>query len=324
MPANVETMFYVGAKPWHGLGKELSDVVGWEEAMRAAELDWRVGLYPVFAHGTEGRTSEAIGRRAVVRLTNGHSVLGIVTEKYRPVQNAEAFRFMDDVADAGLMYETAGALGTGEVVWALARFPKDCMIAGDDAVRFFLLLSNSHDGSSSLRVSVTPVRVVCQNTLNAALGSAQRSWSARHVGNPTARFAEARRTLELSYKYAASFEQTMNALSSYSLTSKEFDSILSDVFPADKETGERSTQAENKASAVRQVYQQGSDLAPYRGTAWAAYNAFAAVNDHVTKYRSSERRFLRAAVEEGTIKDTSLEAIKQIVFGAKLGSKQTA
>lgn len=314
MPANVETMMYVGEVPWHGLGTRLPDVVSWQEAIRAAGLDWHVGLYPVHAHGATGATSEAEGYKAVVRLTNGHRVLGIVSDKYTPVQNADAFRFLDDVADAGLLYETAGALGHGETVWALARFPKDALIAGQDAVRFYLLLSNNHDGTGALRVAVTPVRVVCQNTLTMALRQAARTWSARHVGDPTARFAEARRTLDLTYKYAAEFETVANDLCAYSLTDRELEQIIATVWPQD-EKDERTAQAVRKVEAFRAVYAQGSDVAPYHGTAWAAYNALAAVNDHVTKYRTPERRFLRAAVEDGTVKDAGLEAIKRIVYG---------
>ncbi len=313
MPANVETMFYVGEAPWHRLGAPLPDIVSWQEAIKAARLDWHVGLFPVYAHGETGATSAAEGYKAVVRLTSGHRVLGIVSDKYTPVQNEEAFRFLDDVADAGLLYETAGALSHGETVWALARLPKDAMIADADAVRFYLLLSNSHNGTAPLRVAVTPVRVVCQNTLTMALRSAVRTWAARHVGDPTSRFAEARRTIDLSYEYAGKFEKVANDLCAYRLMDSEMEQILQAVWPA--EHGKRSPRAEKKVEMFRAVYAQGADLAPYRGTAWAAYNALAAFNDHMTRYRTPERRFLRAAVEEGTVKDAGLEAIKRIVYG---------
>ena len=122
--------------------------------------------------------------------------LGVVSDRYRIVQNEEAFQFTDDLLGEGVTYETAGSLQGGKKVWMLARLPRKYLIAGDQVVPY-LVIFNSHDGSSGVKVAMTPIRVVCQNTLNLALNTAKRSWTARHTENVLLRVQDARETLQL-------------------------------------------------------------------------------------------------------------------------------
>ena len=135
------------------------------------------------------------GYRANVRSTDD-AVLGVVSDRYRIVQNEEAFQFTDDLLGEGVTYETAGSLQGGKKVWMLARLPRKYLIAGDQ-VEPYLVIFNSHDGSSGVKVAMTPIRVVCQNTLNLALNTAKRSWTARHTENVLLRVQDARETLQL-------------------------------------------------------------------------------------------------------------------------------
>ena len=191
MPANVETMFSVRETPWHGLGRIIMDAPASREALELAGLDWQVESRNIYSD-----TGAMIpGYRANVRSTDD-AVLGVVSDRYRIVQNEEAFQFTDDLLGEGVTYETAGSLQGGKKVWMLARLPRKYLIAGDQ-VEPYLVIFNSHDGSSGVKVAMTPIRVVCQNTLNLALNTAKRSWTARHTENVLLRVQDARETLQL-------------------------------------------------------------------------------------------------------------------------------
>ena len=191
MPANVETMFSVRETPWHGLGRIIMDAPASREALELAGLDWQVESRNIYS----GTGAMIPGYRANVRSTDD-AVLGVVSDRYRIVQNEEAFQFTDDLLGEGVTYETAGSLQGGKKVWMLARLPRKYLIAGDQVVPY-LVIFNSHDGSSGVKVAMTPIRVVCQNTLNLALNTAKRSWTARHTENVLLRVQDARETLQL-------------------------------------------------------------------------------------------------------------------------------
>ena len=174
MSANVETMFYVREKPWHGLGTLVMEAPASADALVWAGLDWRVIQKEV-------RTEDGdwiAGYKANVRSTDG-SVLGIVSDRYKVVQNEDAFRFTDELLGEGVTYETAGSLQYGRKVWMLARMPQRYIIAGDE-IEPYLVIMNSHDGSSGVKVAMTPIRVVCQNTLNLALSGLNDSYEDRY------------------------------------------------------------------------------------------------------------------------------------------------
>lgn len=159
MAANVETMFSVREKPWHGLGTLVSEAPESKEALRMAGLNWRVLQRDVFSQ--DGFLIP--GYKVNIRETD-FNTLGIVSDRYRIVQNEEAFSFTDQLLGEGVTYETAGALQDGRKVWLLARLPQKYIIAGDEITPYFVIM-NSHDGTCSIKAAMTPIRVVCQNTL---------------------------------------------------------------------------------------------------------------------------------------------------------------
>ena len=176
MSANLENLFYVDADgrhtPWHKIGVRVLEAPNSAEALKLAGLDWEVKQSPSFIQ-VDG---EMIDTGNIVNYRDSDRyILGTVTNRYKPVQNREAFAFTDELIGGDVRYDTAGSLAHGGMVWLLAKMP-DMNVLGD-TVEPYLLFANSHDGSSAVRVTMTNVRVVCQNTLNFALNGAQRTFS---------------------------------------------------------------------------------------------------------------------------------------------------
>jgi len=167
----VESMMYVGQTPWHGLGRKIPDgkKLSVREAIVAAKLDWQVELRRLFIEGLEEVQSGILDQYAVCR-TSDNAFLGIVGPGYVPLQNEDALQWFQPFLDAGeATLETAGSLKGGRHVWALAKIRDGNMTVGKrDSVAHYILLSNAHDGSVTVRVGFTPIRVVCNNTLTLA------------------------------------------------------------------------------------------------------------------------------------------------------------
>ena len=161
MPAAVEQMMFVGETPWHGLGNKVEADIGIEDAIVSAGLDWEVGLKDL-----QTVDGVPVNHRATYRKTDG-SILGVVGPRYTPLQNRDAFDWFQPFLDAGECgIHTAGSLHSGQKVWVLAQLNRDNseIVPGDEVCKF-ILLSNSHDGTTAIRVGYTPIRVVCVNTL---------------------------------------------------------------------------------------------------------------------------------------------------------------
>ena len=195
MAANVETMFYTREKPWHGLGTRVEVAPTSADALKMAGLDWEVLQEAIYTDAGD----KIAGYKANVRSTD-KKVLGVVTDRYKVIQNAEAFEFTDTLLGNGVRYETAGSLAEGKKVWLLARLPREYIIGGE-RISPYLVFSNTHDGSGAVRVAVTPIRVVCNNTLNLALDTAKRSWSMVHTGDIKGKIQEAKDTLFMAEEY---------------------------------------------------------------------------------------------------------------------------
>lgn len=292
MSANVETMFYVREKPWHGLGVQVMEAPASADALIWAGLDWRVIQRDVC-------TDEGCwipGYKANVRDTDG-SVLGIVSDRYKVVQNEDAFQFTDDLLGEGVTYETAGALQGGKKVWMLAKMPHRYIIAGDE-IAPYLVVMNSHDGSSGIKVAMTPIRVVCQNTLNLALNSAKRIWTTKHTENVMLRVHEAEETLGLAKKYMGELGRGIDTLSRIRLTDKKVAEFMQEFFPVD--TDMPDVQRKNNLRLLEDMkrrYWDAPDLSNVGRNGYRFINAvsdFATHADPIRKTRNyNENLFLR-------------------------------
>ena len=212
MAANVESMFYVRETPWHGLGTRVESAPTSKDALRYSGLSWKVRQEDIKT--VDGYPIH--GYRANIRNDN-HAVLGVVSDRYRIVQNDEAFAFTDSLLGEGVTYETAGSLSGGKRVWLLAKLPDKYKLMGEE-VTPYLVFTNSHDGSGAIRVAATPVRVVCNNTLNLALDTAKRSWSVAHKGDIQRKLDEARNTLFMADQYLKTLQKEAERLSQIRLS----------------------------------------------------------------------------------------------------------
>ena len=231
MSANVESMFYVRVAPWHGLGVCVEEALNSREALEKSGLNWMVEQRPII---TDGKLIP--GYKANIRQTDG-KILGVVTDRYKVVQNHEAFAFTDALLGAGVKYETAGSLSDGKRIWILAKLPDKYIIEGEQ-VDPYLVFSSSHDGSGAIKVCMTPIRVVCQNTLNLALSSAKRMWSTIHVGDLAAKMEEAHSTLLLAEKYMGKLGTEVSRLSKIKLPDRKVMEYIDLLLPMDEQPSE--------------------------------------------------------------------------------------
>lgn len=232
MPANVETMFYVREAPWHGLGVRVESALNSEDALVMSGLNWNVIQKPIMTASGNLIT----GYRANIR-DSDNRVLGVVTDRYRVVQNSEAFAFTDALLGEGVKYETAGSLQDGKKIWILAKLPDKYIIEGEQ-IDPYLVFSSSHDGSGSIKVAMTPIRVVCQNTLNLAMSTARRSWSTIHIGDLAAKMDEAHNTLLLAEKYMGRLGMEFSRLNKIKLSDQKVLEYIDLLLPMDEQPTE--------------------------------------------------------------------------------------
>ena len=274
MAALVETMYSTREKPWHGLGTVVREAPASEEALRLAGLDWNVVQEPIYTPFRE----KIAGFKANVR-DKDRKVLGVVSDRYKVVQNVEAFSFTDELLGHGVRYETAGSLAGGRRVWILARLPREYIIAGE-RISPYLVFSNTHDGSGSVKVAVTPVRVVCNNTLNLALETAQRSFSMVHTGNISDKIAEARDTLFKAENYMDCLGAEFEQLHRQKVTDEEVKNYIELLIPM--ESSATKTQAKNVKRLRDDLAMRYYDAPDLQTVGKNAYRFINAVSDFAT------------------------------------------
>lgn len=272
----VEKMMYVGETPWHFLGTKVEGFVSSAEAIQHAGLDWQVSTQPVFtANGAQVKNWQAVVR------SSDNFPLGMVGMRYKPIQNIQGFETLDALAQNGdIQYHTAGSLDHGRKVWILAKLPGALSVAGDEITKY-VLFSNSHDGSSALRMALTPVRVVCMNTLNMALQGLTKAegLSIRHVANAQEKLSQAHQALGIAQDYYKTFQATADQLALAKYTDKHMAELASRLFPA-KEDGTVPTRTQNIRDSIVNLFDNGKGHESIRGSAWAAYNGVAEYVDH--------------------------------------------
>lgn len=231
MAALVETMFYTRETPWHGLGTRVMEAPASREALELAGLNWKVVQEPIYTENQE----VIEGHKANVR-DSDRKVLGVVSNKYKVIQNEEAFAFTDALLGEGVRYETAGSLMDGRKVWLLARMPREYIMSGE-RISPYLVFSNTHDGSGAIKVALTPIRVVCNNTLNLALQEAERCWSVKHIGDVSMKIEDARNTLLHADRYMGALGKEFEALRQKKISEKQVMEYIELLLPVDENAG---------------------------------------------------------------------------------------
>jgi phage/plasmid-like protein (TIGR03299 family) len=273
-----------GEVPWHGIGAVLDGVLTSDEAIREARLTWTVEQKPVF---TANNLFQPIPGYLANARSDSKEVLGIVSERYRVAQNKDVFAFTDDLIGNGRVkctYETAGSLFNGRRVFILVNMPKGRIV--EDEYQPYLCLSNAHDGSACLQVFLTGIRVVCNNTLSAALNSAKRKISIRHLSAMEQRKDEALKTMGAASKYFHDLEKFASQLAGKKVN---IGKVLDRLFPASKEMSIRQLNSNREVKeTIKDLLKKKDDLQNFRGTAWGAYNAIADYRSNAQPKRKTE------------------------------------
>ncbi len=280
MAANVETMFYTRQKPWHGLGTMVQEAPTSKDALILAGLDWQVIQKPII-------TEDGIpisGFKANLRETDNR-VLGVVTDRYRTIQNHDAFAFTDSLLGEGVTYETAGSLQNGRRVWMLAKLPQRYIISGDE-ITPYLVFMNAHDGTGAIKAAMTPIRVVCMNTLNLALSTAKRSWSTNHVGDIRGKLEDARYTLLYADLYMQELGKAIDKLNRQKLSDRKVYEYIDALFPlVDNASEQQKKNLQRMKEEVKVRYFEAPDLAHVGKNAYRFVNAVSDFATHAKPLR---------------------------------------
>jgi len=283
------SMMYVGDAPWHGLGVKLPKLATSAEAIEAAGLDYQVDKKPMFTRGTGKSRVEVPDHFCTVRRDTGH-ILGVVGSRYTVLPNRDAFTCFDALVGEGeAIFETAGALGKGETIWLLAKLPGYIRIGRHDEVKKYLLLTNSHDGSSMVRTKLTPVRVVCNNTLSSALEGAEQEVRIRHTPSAVDRLQEAHKLLGLTNQLYQELEMIFNRMSVKRITERQLIAFVKTLIP-DNEEASFKTRTENIRSKILELNETGAGSEFSRGSLWGAVNAVSEFTDHVQNSKDPMKR----------------------------------
>ena len=286
-------------KAWHGLGQVVDGAMTSKEAIEKANLDYEVQKTPAtMIVGPDSQQIEIPGYYATYR-TDTNEPLGMVKSRYEVVQNRDAFSFFDSIIDQGeAIFETAGALGKGEKIFITAKLPEDILVGGE-AVNQYVLLHNSHDGTSSVVAGLTSVRVVCNNTLQAALSSLENRVCISHTNKASDRLREAVRVMGIASKYSQQVEEMFNRMTDHRMTEGEYRDFFRDVFKTEyrvkslEEEELNSTRLKNMVDGATEfAMTHPTQTTPEtKGTLWGAYNAVSGFYGYVRKFPTEEARF---------------------------------
>lgn len=273
MAHEVESMFSARVLPWHGLGVVTADVLTGREALVTAGLDWEVHLALLTAEVDEV-PYEVPEMFATYRTRKGQTdILGVVGDNYTPVQNSELFNFGEALTSTGeAQWETAGSLRGGRVIFATAKLSREIVIAGDQHVPY-LVMASSHDASMSMKAILTPVRVVCMNTLRLALARSRSAYTIRHTPNVQQYVAQAREALQMSWVYLDGFEAEVSKLVEQTVTDKQWNDLIAKLVPElESDSKRRATNVDQRRADITEVYRTDPACRPWVGTAWGALN----------------------------------------------------
>ena len=316
----------VKEKAWHGLGQILDKPATSAEAIEHAGLDFWVDKEPVLVpvrklskeearegddifvqrniNSSDGtvysRMREVPDRFATFRTDNG-TPFGIVGSRYEIVQNRDAFSFFDAIVGEGeAIYETAGALGNGETIFITAKLPTYIRVGSNDDIEKYLLLTSTHDGSGSIQAMFTPIRVVCNNTLNAALKSNASRVTIRHTKSVHDNLKKAHVILGITNKLSEELAGIFNNMAKVRITDKQLMDYIETVVLGDTlermmkkdEKFELSTRSSNiMANMTKYAYEHPTQqLATTKGTAFGAYQAVTGYYSNIKSYKDAEAK----------------------------------
>lgn len=303
------SFFSVKEKAWHGLGQIVDQYPTSAEAMAHAGLDYTVEKRPLVTGCGMHPNGDLImpevkvpGYFATVR-TDNQTALGVVGSDYQIVQNADAFSFFDAIVGGGdgVLYETAGALGNGERIFITAKLPDYIRVGSDDVIEKYLFLTTSHDGSGSITAAFTPVRIVCANTLAAALQDMTNVVRIRHTVGAKQRLEQAHKVMGIANNLSVEMERIFNQWSKVRITDKHTKALIEMALASNKETlanlregkeGELSTVFKNQCNDAFSyaMLNDTQQLETTKGTLFGAFNAVTGYFQNVRSYKTDEAK----------------------------------
>jgi len=289
------SVFVTGKPAWHKLGMVLENPATAEEALKFAGLDFEV-------------EKELIMTESGIQIPDNFATirkdtkvpLGVVGSKYTIVDNKDAFSFFDSVVDRSeAIYHSAGVLGKGEKIWIMAKMPEYIKV-GEEDIEVFVTLMNTHDGSGSVKAFTHVNAIVCENTLNAALGSARSSVSIRHTSGAKDKLGEAHKLLGITNKLALELEEVFNLMSKQKVTKSQTKKFVQNLFPLPEDYKELRANGEIKRAMANEKYRgevleaievgAGQDLDTRKGTAFGLWNGVTYWLDHQKSYRNDSSK----------------------------------
>lgn len=286
----------VGQTAWHGLGQYVQQAMTAEEAIKLGGLDFEVQKRPITVAGG----GKIPGYFATVRMDTKEA-LGIVSDAYHVVQNRECFSFFDSIIDKGeAIFQTAGALGKGERIFITAKLPADILVHGEQ-VENYLLLTSGHDGKSgsAIQCGFTSIRVVCNNTLTAALRNLQNKVTILHFPSANAKLATASKVMGMASRYTMELDQIFNQMAAVKITDQQLRKFIEEAMkPASQQVSKDELEATYSPIFTRKVdsimtfakehHTQTTDAA--KNTVWGAYNAVSGYFGWMKDYDSQEEK----------------------------------
>ncbi|MBZ4190820.1 MULTISPECIES: DUF932 domain-containing protein [Bacteroidota] len=337
------SFFSVKEKAWHNLGQIIEEYPTSAEAIKHAGLDYEVVKSPLFTTGSNIiETAQGIeiadsqlhvpNYFANIR-TDNNAVLGVVGKDYHIVQNREAFNFFDAIVGGGdgILYETAGALGQGERIFITAKLPDYIRVGnGDDVTEKYIFLTTSHDGSGSITAAFTPIRIVCQNTLNASLRTMSNVVRIKHTAGAKQRLDNAHKVMGLANTLSNQLEGIFNQWAKVQVSDREVRKLIQLALCPNKETLDLIKKgAEDDVSTVFKnivddalAYAMTSDtqqMNTTKGTLFGAYNAVTGYFQNVRNYKDDEAK-LQSIVMGGTAQLKTQKAFDLCTSFEKIGA----
>jgi phage/plasmid-related protein TIGR03299 len=334
MSANLDTTngqtSFVSARldAWHQSGIVLPDTFTAEEAMEHGLLGgWNLRKQALFTQSEDGKKIVIPRQYAVVRnnpvIKKQVDVMGVVGEKYAIMQNESLAHLLNTLVDeSGAHFETAGAIDGGRKVFITMKLPGNIKIGGKDRVDNYIAVMTSHDGSTSTVFMVTPVRVVCENTLNLAFNNSSNLFRVRHtIGADKIMIQQAREALDFTFDYLGGFQEQAEQLINTTLTQGQFEEIIARNFGAPEDAPNSTiTRTENKLDQMAQLFSDANTQEGVRNTAWAGLNALTEWYDHYSPVRGAsantgteEELRSRKALLDPAFKDDALRMMLALV-----------
>ena len=329
------SFFSVKEKAWHGLGQIVSSYPTSAEAVQHAGLDYEIVKRPIYVRdgSVDAQTilTPVPDHFATVRTDNG-TPLGVVGKDYHVLQNREAFSFFDSIVGGtdGMIYETAGALGQGERIFITAKLPDYIKVGSNDLIEKYIFLTTSHDGSGSITAAFTPVRIVCQNTLGAALQNRTNVVRIRHTVNAKQRLEQAHKVMGVSNRLGTEMEGIFNQWAKVRITDKQTRKLIQMALASNAETlgqikdgreGEFSSVFKNQCEAAFSyaMLNDTQQLETTKGTVFGAFNAVTGYFQNVRNYKDDQAK-VKSLLMGGTVSVRTQKAFELCNDFARYGA----